>query len=152
MRELYSTQLALVVGFLILVVTGIFALIQSPATLSASIKKSMPTPHAVEGLEQCDSCHGIRGSLPYPVNHLGWSNESCTQCHLSVVESTTAPSADLPREDARKVPLTPHSGKGWDNCVACHTVDSTIRPAPSSHEGWPNTLCLACHQRADVAP
>ncbi len=82
MREVYSTQLSIVVGVLIFMVTAIFAIIQSPEMLSAPERISVSIPHPVEGYEQCDACHGIKGTRPYPVKHTGWSNGSCTKCHV----------------------------------------------------------------------
>ncbi len=82
MREVYSTQLSIAAGIIVVMATAIFALIQSPEMLSAPERISISIPHPVKGYEQCDACHGIKGMRPYSVNHLGWSNESCIKCHL----------------------------------------------------------------------
>ena len=85
MREFYSTQLALVVGLLILLVSAFFAFRQSPELLehreSAAVKAAVALPHPVAGMEQCHDCHGLKSDLPYPVKHTGWSDQSCTRCH-----------------------------------------------------------------------
>jgi len=85
MRELYSTQLAAISGILIVGITVLFALIQSPEIVfapgSVVAKGAEAIAHPVEGHEGCDSCHGLKGEMPYPVKHLGWSNRSCMRCH-----------------------------------------------------------------------
>lgn len=81
MREKYSVHLALASGGLIFLVTILFALVQSPDILSASVQVGMAIPHPVAGHQECDSCHGRTGIMPYPVRHLGWSNGSCEGCH-----------------------------------------------------------------------
>ena len=81
MREVYSTQLAAVVGALLFTMAVSFALLQSPGVLVAPVRPAASLPHPVEGHERCDACHGLQSELPYPVRHLGWSNESCTRCH-----------------------------------------------------------------------
>jgi hypothetical protein len=84
MRELYSTQLAVIAGILVVTMTSIFALIQSPEKLSVLERTSINMPHPLTGYEECDTCHGLKGDSPYPVKHLGWSNSSCTKCHWPV--------------------------------------------------------------------
>lgn len=85
MRRLYSRHLALMTGFLAVTGGFVFALIQSPEILEspqlASVMVGAPLPHKVAGFEDCESCHGLRGMKPYPINHTGWRNESCTRCH-----------------------------------------------------------------------
>jgi hypothetical protein len=85
MRQTYSTQLAIVTGILILFIAGTFALVQSPEVLVSpaitAITVGQAVPHPIEGHENCDSCHGRNGMKIYPVNHLGWKNESCVKCH-----------------------------------------------------------------------
>lgn len=84
MRELYSTELAIVSGILIVAVTFAFALVQSPEVYGPEgtmVHSAQVVPHPLKGMEQCDSCHGTKGMLPYPAGHVGWSNQSCTKCH-----------------------------------------------------------------------
>ncbi len=38
-------------------------------------------PHAVTGMEKCDTCHGPKGIKPMPANHEGRPVESCLICH-----------------------------------------------------------------------
>ena len=86
MRESYSTQLAAISGILIVGTTLLFALIQSPelvfAPESAVAQGAQPIAHPVEGHEGCDTCHGLKGEMPYPLKHIGWSNSSCMRCHF----------------------------------------------------------------------
>lgn len=85
MREFYSTQLAIIVGILVLIASAAFAFLQSPELLeqpdSRAARAVMVVSHPVEGMEECSRCHGLRGTSPYPRNHTGWSDESCTRCH-----------------------------------------------------------------------
>ncbi len=38
-------------------------------------------PHPIEGREDCQQCHGEDGFKPFPADHAGRSNDSCTACH-----------------------------------------------------------------------
>ena len=37
--------------------------------------------HTLEGREDCQPCHGESGSKPFPANHAGYPNDTCTACH-----------------------------------------------------------------------
>ncbi len=75
------------------------AVVFGPAPVSASTVIS----HAVEGREDCGSCHGPGGVSPSPADHAGRGNETCTACHV-------------PR--ARPVDV---SGRpAADPCLGCH--------------------------------
>jgi mono/diheme cytochrome c family protein len=95
MRQAYATQLAIVSGVLIVVVAIIFAAVQIPRLERPSLAAAAPViPHPIEGFENCVDCHGLTGPVPYPMSHLGWPNESCTQCHVPAVPEEAAPRAD----------------------------------------------------------
>lgn len=81
MREAYSTHLAIVAGILIVLVTVMFALIQSPEAVSTPESAAPAIPHPLEGFGDCDLCHGSGQSNPYPIRHLGWSRKVCLKCH-----------------------------------------------------------------------
>lgn len=84
MREYYSTQLAVVVGVLLLVVSAAFAFKQSPELLEhrkAAQRVAMELPHPLAGMENCFDCHGPQSDWPYPPRHTGWSDHSCVRCH-----------------------------------------------------------------------
>lgn len=95
MRQAYATQLAIISGVLILVVAVSFAAVQIPRLERPSLAAAAPViPHPIEGYENCVDCHGLAGPVPYPTSHLGWPNESCTQCHVPAVPEEAAPVAD----------------------------------------------------------
>ncbi len=85
MRQTYSTQLAWVTGIPVLFIAVAFALIQSPEVLESpgiiAVTVGQAVPHPIEEHEHCSSCHSLKGIKPYPLNHLGWNDESCTKCH-----------------------------------------------------------------------
>jgi hypothetical protein len=80
-RETYSVHLATVTGTLIVLLAVLFALIQSPTLFETTARVAAEIPHPLEGFKQCESCHGLKADIPYPIRHLGWSIESCTRCH-----------------------------------------------------------------------
>lgn len=85
MRELYSTMLAFISGLLIVGVTLLFALIQSPEIYKPETPVWLGRPilsHPLEEYERCNDCHDLDGMAPYPLKHLGWKERSCLQCHL----------------------------------------------------------------------
>ncbi len=51
-------------------------------TLQPPIVQEPPViPHNIEGRENCLSCHGESGTKPYPTDHAGRTNDTCTICH-----------------------------------------------------------------------
>lgn len=169
MREKYSVYLALATGCLIFLVTTLFALLQSPEILTASVRGGIAMSHSVAGREKCDNCHGSDGIKPYPVRHLGWSNGSCTRCHFSpdmAAASSKAPvsasnakaaSEDKPESPSplssdgskpavrQKASPIPHPVKGRETCSICHDSGKGFMPAPPDHAGWQNKSCEGCH-------
>ncbi|WKZ32388.1 MAG: hypothetical protein QY316_10780 [Thermodesulfobacteriota bacterium] len=150
MRETYSTHIALLTGFLILVVTAAFALIQNPG-LSALDRRSAPyIPHGTDGKENCLACHGHGATSPYPQKHLGWKEASCTRCHVQAArpeagpepDANPAPPAGASAAHARPVP---HPFDGYERCFGCHHPDTGMMRAPSDHRDRPEGGCSGCH-------
>jgi len=44
-------------------------------------KMAQPLPHPLKGMENCNGCHGLNGVHPYPEDHSGRTDDSCTGCH-----------------------------------------------------------------------
>ncbi|MBI2860511.1 MAG: hypothetical protein HYX91_03270 [Chloroflexi bacterium] len=40
-------------------------------------------PHTLEGRADCLMCHSATGLRPFPADHAGRSNATCTSCHQS---------------------------------------------------------------------
>jgi hypothetical protein len=144
MRERYSKHLATVTGALIVLAAVAFGLVQSPGlwALSAgtAVAEARPVPHAIEGRQRCDRCHGRGGVRPYPIRHLGWSNESCTHCHAPGQEPPARPREGAPAQ-ARPVP---HPLEGYEGCGRCHGPEGVF-PFPDDHRGFPDDGCTECH-------
>lgn len=88
MRETYSRHLAIFIGIFVFIVTVIFALIQTSELLLEEEWVRYDMTHPIEGYEQCNTCHGLDAEYPYPINHQGWSNQSCIKCHQPTEENS----------------------------------------------------------------
>jgi hypothetical protein len=135
-RQTYATQLAILAGIGVLIMTIVFSAVQlggvAEERVLARVEAAPDIPHPVAGREDiCNTCHGLDGIRPYPLNHAGWPNESCQQCHQQM--------------DAQMIP---HPIEGCEGCDTCHGLDG-IRPYPPNHEGWPNESCTECHFPVD---
>ncbi len=101
MRQALATQLAAVIGVLIIVLAVIFALIQTPSIAETTLIAAAPVmAHPIEGYEDCTNCHGREEAVPYPEYHLGWPNTSCTQCHIPEEAVAIATAVAVPMEAA----------------------------------------------------
>jgi cytochrome b subunit of formate dehydrogenase len=112
-------------------------------TPGASGGAARAIPHAVDGKEQCDLCHGAANSLlPLPASHDGRNNQTCQVCHLPAGSATTS-EAGMPK------PI-PHSISDtiYQDCTACHGQDK-IKPAPANHESFTAESCTSCHKPAE---
>ncbi|HHY88872.1 MAG TPA: hypothetical protein GYA06_08140 [Chloroflexi bacterium] len=97
MRHAFANQLTMVIAMLVLVLAIIFAVASNqmqpapaapqPAQTPAAGEGEEPgeqisaIPHPLVGYENCSSCHGLNGMLPYPPDHEGWPDEYCAACH-----------------------------------------------------------------------
>jgi len=91
-------------------------------------------PHPAEGNEDCLACHGASQIVPFPEDHAGRQNDSCTLCH----------EVEVPGE----IPAVPHPLEGRDDCLLCHDLGG-VKPFPADHEGRASEGCLACHQAGE---
>ncbi len=95
-------------------------------------------PHPTEGREDCLSCHDTGKLKPFPADHAGRTNDTCTMCHQ--VQATG------------EIPTIPHSTEGRDNCLSCHGTGQ-LKPFPADHAGRDNASCQTCHKVAEeMAP
>ena len=78
-------------------------------------------PHPIKGQEQCDTCHGPNGMKPFPSDHAGRPNESCTVCHLQGPTPTPG-AAGASAGGAGTAPAIPHpiEGDQYKDCTTCH--------------------------------
>jgi hypothetical protein len=93
-------------------------------------------PHPTEGREDCLSCHDTGKVKPFPADHEGRTNDSCTMCHEVQM--------------AEPVPMVPHTIEGREDCLSCHDL-GMIKPFPEDHAGRDNASCTSCHQASAAA-
>ncbi len=84
----------------------------------------------------CFRCHGklVASSGPNTGKII---SADCNLCHTSVNPGDISAKA------------IPHSLEGRRNCLACHGLDSKIKPFPADHLAYPLSSCTSCHA---VAP
>lgn len=150
MREQYSIHLAIAAGLLILLVTTVFAVIQSPELLdfpeSPVVRSAAAIPHPVDGRRNCNLCHGIKGVKPYPAKHTGWNTGSCMKCHIPapVAASGTVDRPVTADEEMQIAQPVPHPLKDMENCDGCHGLNA-VHPYPEDHSARHNDSCTGCH-------
>lgn len=117
----------------------------------ATLKEGAPAPgaapaipHQLEGMGECQTCHGAGGIKPWPANHAAFTNDICTNCHK----------ADQPGVAPGAAPAVPHQiTGGMADCKMCH-AEGGIKPWPANHAAFTPDLCGNCHALppASVAP
>ena len=106
-------------------------------------------PHAIEGREACDTCHGLEGMSPYPRDHAGRPNESCTVCHLP--GPTPEPGAETEAGGPGAIPANHDlTSDVYKTCETCHGLDK-MKPFPENHTAFGPETCTGCHQPAEAA-
>jgi hypothetical protein len=88
-------------------------------------------PHPAEGNEDCLACHDTGQVKPFPQDHAGRDNDSCTTCHQV--------------ETGSPAPPMPHPAEGREDCLMCHDTGQ-VKPFPLDHEGRESAGCQVCHQ------
>lgn len=123
----------------------------SPRSLAGS-----SIPHALEGRADCLACHGPAAARPFPPDHSGRSNGTCTLCHSLGTTASTIPHTIQGLNDClschgagtfQAFPAN-HVGRDVASCTGCHTTSTTARPLAGTaipHQAPQSTDCLACH-------
>ena len=116
----------------------------TPEEMAVIATQAGRIPHAVEGKETCDLCHGAAGSLaPLPKTHAGRTNATCTMCHQ--------PGAGAAAPVVSVAKPIPHSSTEatYQDCTLCHGLDK-LKPFPENHASFTVDTCTACHGLAPV--
>jgi hypothetical protein len=110
-------------------------------------------PHTLEGRSDCLLCHGAEGIRPYPSDHEGRTNATCTACHqpeAAEPESTATVAVATAMPGLGVAAAIPHPLEGRADCLLCHSSEG-IRPYPADHAGRTNPTCTVCHQQISGA-
>ncbi|MCU0508102.1 MAG: cytochrome b/b6 domain-containing protein [Anaerolineae bacterium] len=109
-------------------------------------------PHPIEGQEQCETCHGANGMKPWPADHEGRPNESCTVCHLPGPTPEPGATTESGGAAGGAAPIPhPIEGDQYQDCTACHGIDK-MKPFPENHTAFPVDSCTGCHKPAEGGP
>lgn len=153
MRHAFANQLAIVTGVLVILLAVVFALIQTPGQAAVTAVTDAPViPHPLVGYENCVECHGRNGAIPYPANHLGWPNTSCTQCHLPADTLAQGGGADLP--PAALAAIREQEGVDAGTELLAAEADNQTTPADqvATGENVFAERCASCHVAGGTGP
>ena len=90
----------------------------------------------------CLLCHALGSIKPFPADHEGRTNVTCTACHAP--QNPGAVATEQPSPAQGVAGAIPHPVEGHEDCQLCHALGS-IKPFPADHEGRTNVTCTACH-------
>lgn len=153
MRHAFANQLAIVTGVLVILLAVIFALIQTPGQAAVTAVTDAPViPHPLVGYENCVECHGRNGAIPYPANHLGWPNTSCTQCHLPADTLAAGGGATLP--PAALAAIREQAGVDAGTALLAEEAERQTTPAEQIANGEQvfAARCASCHVAGGAGP
>ena len=120
-----------------LLATGLLTalLLTAASAYGLSLLQLPEVPHPVEGGEDCLACHDRGQIVPFPADHEGRTNESCTTCHQP--------------GKVGEMPSVPHDLEGREDCLACHDTGQVV-PFPADHDGRGNETCVVCHKAGEA--
>ncbi len=98
----------------------------------------IPHPLFENAAGDCRLCHDAGQMVPFPDDHVNWTNDQCTSCHKFM---------DEPRLSPNKIAHTVVTERA-ENCVMCHGEEKII-PYSTGHEVYALDTCQLCHS---VAP
>ena len=153
MRQAFATQLALASGVLVILLALVFALLQTPGQAATTAVATAPLiPHPLASYENCLECHGRNGAIPYPANHLGWPNTSCTQCHLPADTLALGGGADLP--PAALAAIREQEGVDAETALLAEEASTQTTPADqvATGESVFADRCVSCHVASGAGP
>lgn len=120
-----------IVRILLLVAVLVVLLSTAVSIYGLPLLQIPKVPHPLEGREDCLACHDTGGIEPFPDDHAGRTNDSCTMCHEM--------------GQAEAIPAVSHPLEGREDCLMCHDMGG-VQPFPADHEGRENESCLQCHE------
>ncbi len=85
MRRLLAWLATVAIGILVLALSALFAVMQSPEERHFPEDRTRglahPVPHDIETHIDCNRCHLPEKIFPYPSDHTGFPEDGCTECH-----------------------------------------------------------------------
>jgi len=131
MRTMKKHGIFISYHWIILALIGLGITFWSVSTITAQ----PPIPHAVPAdiESDCLSCHqaGVAGAPRLAWDHLGRTNEDCSQCHV------------ISGNFSRSIP---HTLEGRDACYDCHLDGSGGSPqVAGNHASYEVDTCETCH-------
>jgi hypothetical protein len=86
MRQTLANQLALIIAVIIVFLAVIFSWFQSTGIVGfvpgPPEEPAQLIPHAVFGFQACRNCHDLESNIPFPPDHVSYSDSVCTGCHI----------------------------------------------------------------------
>jgi hypothetical protein len=86
MRQTLANQLALIIAVIIVFLAVIFSWFQSTGIVGfvpgPPEEPAQLIPHAVFGYQKCRNCHSLDAQVPFPPDHVSYSDSVCTGCHI----------------------------------------------------------------------
>jgi nitrate/TMAO reductase-like tetraheme cytochrome c subunit len=114
-----------------------------------------PIPHPIGPDTDCRVCHGIGQVLPFPENHVSYSQDICTSCHQPSLPVATPTSQPLPTATPSPAAETATARPATSMPEVTPTGTPGISPAPTAPSSGaapaiPHSLegrdnCLQCH-------
>jgi hypothetical protein len=120
-----------VVRILLVLAVLVLLLVTAASAYGLPLLQIPEVPHPLEGREDCLACHGPGQVQPFPEDHEGRTNDSCTMCHQA--------------GEAEAIPAVPHPVEEREDCLMCHDTGQ-VKPFPADHEGRESESCLGCHE------
>jgi formate dehydrogenase gamma subunit len=118
----------------------------SPLLTKAESVSAPLIAHPVEGMEQCQICHGSSKMRPVPLNHQGRPIESCEICHKpSPVKKVVSSGSSGAQVSGPKPIPHPTEADPYKTCTNCHGIGRPMA-FPPNHSGYPASSCAACHK------
>lgn len=153
MRHAFANQLVVVTEVLVILLSVVFALIQTPGQATTAAVAAAPViPHPLAGYENCVECHGPTRAVPYPANHLGWPNSSCTQCHLPA-DAAALGAAPLSPADIALIGAQDAAAEEGDQTMA---AEDGAQPVPAEQVAAGEQVfaarCASCHVAGGAGP
>lgn len=138
--------------------------------VGAQGSQAPPTPHGIEGRQDCLACHRAGTPLAMPQDHTGRPVAACLACHpVSVPATPPAPTPTAtphPSPTPTPTPLPAATPPPPEPCLACHGTPGLTKALPSGevlqlyvdgqafetsvHGG--RLFCSDCHRQYETFP
>lgn len=130
----------------LVIAAGVATVVALPGPVQAAPDLQPKTTHAVQGRENCLTCHPVGGGAkPSPASHSAYTNAMCLGCHPAGDAAAAPAPAAQPKPQAE-----PTKAAAPAVAPAAPVAPAPAAPAAAAAPAQPSPSCMDCHKNKNL--